>query len=166
MWPARVWGQRYWPTRYWPKNEGAATPPCTYVPGPRNRFGVGRKFGTCKRFGDGFSDPWLYTGNDPIADPFYAREIPDDVLSRHDLTRLSVDNRDELSVNYGSVPDEVFYLRSPNGTLFRVTIDGDTGHIDVESGDETIEFGSGPNFQIALLNFCIPWQPSLPIVHD
>jgi hypothetical protein len=165
VFPARYWNPRYWAARYWPKNTGPISEgPCTYTPGPRNRYGVKRKYGTCKKYGDGFSDEWLYAGNDPVADPFYAREIPDDVLSRHDTTALNVDSNDELSVNFdATAADETFYLRSPNGTVYHIVIHGDTGHIDIESGDESIEFGSGPNFQIALLNFCLPWQPSLPI---
>lgn len=158
MFPQRYFPQRYFPRRYWTKS-GSLIDVCVYVPGPRNRFGTNIKFGTCLKFGDGFSDPWYPIGN---TDPRYEYEEGTAVIDRDDATLLSIDNRDELSIDYGGVPDEVFYLESPNGTIFKVTIYGANGHIDVEGGTAE-DFAEGPNLQIALLEADMLWEPGLPL---
>ena len=94
----------------------------------------------------------------------YTIESATDVGFQHDSTLLGVDNRDVLSVHYGEAAHESFYLQSPNGTIFLVTINGVTGAITVTGGIDELTFGEGSNFQLALMGSGLPWVPNLPML--
>lgn len=158
MFHGRYFPERYFPTRYWAKI-GTAIEVCVYVQGPRNRYGTKKKYRTCIKYGDGFSDPWFPIGE---VDPRYQYEDGTSVLDRNDDTLLSIDNRNILSVDFGSVLNEVFYLQSPNGSIWEVTIHGDTGAINVLGGTST-GLLTGSALQLAMLESDIPWEPGLPL---
>lgn len=103
----------------------------------RFKWGCGHKWGSWK-YGYGTSEPWLPIGSDPTAVDRFTVESLGDTAPTYLLAESSifqVDAHGSYSVRYGlGLPDEVFYLLSPNGTSWRVTASGTTGVVTVEDG--------------------------------
>lgn len=104
----------------------------------RMKYGTGFKWGNGWKWGYGTSEPWVPIGNDPVAVDRFSIESLQDPTPLYSLAESSifqVDAQGAYSVRYGlGLPDERFYLVSPNGTSWRVTANGTTGLVTVDDG--------------------------------
>lgn len=132
MFGRRYFGRRAFGPRYW--GDGGVGVACLYDPfGERVRYGTDRTYGTCWKYGDGRHAPWIPLDG---AERFDVESLFDpnaDAIRDHG-TLLQADFQGGVTARYGSYPNEVFYMTSPNGTSWRITVDGTTGAITVQDG--------------------------------
>lgn len=99
----------------------------------KTKYGTEFKWGTGWKYGYGTSEPWIPSAGanrftiESLLDP------PADFI-RDFSTLWYVNAQGVLTNRYGSYPDEVFYLLSPNGTSWRITANGMTGAVTVVDG--------------------------------
>jgi len=97
------------------------------------KWGTGFKYGTSWKYGHGTSEPWIPSAG---AARFTIESLTDSAADtiRDFSSLLFIDNLGVLRAKYGSYPNQVFYLISPNLTSWRVTVNGSTGLITVQDG--------------------------------
>lgn len=97
------------------------------------KYGTGVKWGTGWKYGFGTSEPWVPGAG---AERFAVESLldPSSDAQREYARLLAVNEQGVLVNRYGSYADESIYLVSPNGTAWRVLINGTTGAISITSG--------------------------------
>jgi len=96
------------------------------------RWGVKTRWGSGWRYGYGVTDPYVPKG-DPLTTPRFTIDSYDDALATYTIpgSRIyAITNAGVVSLTFdpgGSIPSESFYLQSPNGQWWVVTVDGTTG---------------------------------------
>lgn len=102
------------------------------------KYGTGFKFGNGWKFGYGTSEPWSPLATPATVDRFNIESLEDpdpSYLSLDAFPRLlSVSDSGLVTVTTDGGADEVFYLSSPNGTPWRITINATTGLVTMDSG--------------------------------
>ena len=96
------------------------------------RWGVNTHWGTGWRWGFGVTDPYVPKG-DPSTTARFTIDAYDDLAPTYTIPGsqiYAVDNAGTVTRAFdagGSIPDEIFYLQSPNGQWWSITANGRTG---------------------------------------